>query len=215
MTLKTAIVTAGPTREWIDPVRYLSNASSGAMGYALAAALQQAGVQTTLVSGPVDLAPPDVATFIACESAADMEAAVQQSLPADVAVCTAAVADWRPAKKAYQKLKKELDQKAMTIELERSPDILETLGRLEVGRPSLVIGFALESENLVDNAVQKRRNKNADWIFANPVATLSSDSADLTWINQHGAHPWQEMSKQDAAQRIVQEILIATQQEAA
>ncbi len=165
---KKVIITAGPTVEPIDPVRYIANRSSGVMGYALAEALAQAGAQVVLISGPVALAAPEGVRRVEVETAEEMLAAVEQALPADVFIGAAAVADWRMAAPAEQKLKKQPGQETMTLELVRNPDILATVARHEK-RPALVIGFAAETERLKEHARKKLVEKGADIIAANEV----------------------------------------------
>jgi len=165
-----AIVTAGPTLEAIDPVRFLSNRSSGKQGYAIAAALRDEGFDVTLVSGPTALDDPAGMTTVRVESARDMLAAVEGALPADVLVAVAAVADWRPAQAHEQKIK--LDKGAMTtLQLVENPDILKTIaGHQPPRRPRLVVGFAAETHDVVRHAREKRLRKGCDWMVANDVS---------------------------------------------
>ena len=166
----TAVVTAGPTLEAIDPVRFLSNRSSGKQGYAIAAALRDRGFDVTLVSGPTALEDLAGVTMVRVESALDMLAAVQGALPADVFVAVAAVSDWRPAETAPRKLK--LDKSAMTsLALVENPDILKTVAGLAAPRrPRLVVGFAAETHDVAELARDKRWRKGCDWIVANDVS---------------------------------------------
>jgi len=200
-----ALVTAGPTHEPIDPVRYIANRSSGKQGYAIAAALADAGAETVLVSGPSELAAPNRAKLVRVETARQMWTACEAQLPADIAVCTAAVADWRPETAANSKLKKR-DAPA-TIKLAENPDILAGLAH-HSSRPSLVIGFAAETDDLIANATAKRIAKGCDWIIANDVSTgiMGGDKNRVHVITARGAEAWPEMSKLDVARRLVAAI---------
>jgi phosphopantothenoylcysteine decarboxylase/phosphopantothenate--cysteine ligase len=203
---KKALVTAGPTREPLDPVRYLSNHSSGRQGYAIAQALLEAGAETTLITGPVDLAPPPLAKLVRVETARDMLAACEAALPSDIAVCAAAVADWRPETASERKLKKG-NETASTIRLARNPDILATLARAS-RRPALVIGFAAETNDVVENAEAKRRDKGCDWIVANDVGTGVMGGRDnrVTLITASGVEDWPLLDKSEVARRLVARI---------
>ena len=167
---KTALVTSGPTLEPIDPVRFISNRSSGKQGYAMAAALSKHGAKTTLVTGPTNLKDPLGVKVIKIETAADMLQACLDSLPADIAICAAAVADWCVANNSKQKIKKTDNGLVSALELNENPDILKTLSQLDSNRPDLVVGFAAETENLINNAAEKRKTKGCDWILANDVS---------------------------------------------
>ena len=174
---KRALVTSGPTREAIDPVRYISNHSSGKQGGAIAAALARLGAEVTLVRGPVAVADPAAVTVVKIESADEMLAACLQVGAVDVAVCAAAVADWKAAKPASAKLKKKAGAAPPSLELAPNPDILATLSKPGPKRPKLVVGFAAETENLVANAIDKRKRKGCDWIVANDVSASTAPSA--------------------------------------
>lgn len=206
---RKALVTAGPTREPIDPVRYLSNHSSGKQGYAIARALADAGAETTLVSGPVDLAPPPQVKLIKVESARDMLVACERALPVDIAVLVAAVADWRPDAAAECKIKKNDKSEAPELRLVRNPDILATLARSNT-RPTLVIGFAAETENIVDLATAKRGRKGADWILANDVSaeggSMGSDANRVHLVSASGVEDWPLMPKSEVARRLARRI---------
>jgi phosphopantothenoylcysteine decarboxylase/phosphopantothenate--cysteine ligase len=166
---KRVLVTAGPTHEPIDPVRYIANRSSGKQGFAIAAAAQAAGADVTLISGPVDLDDPAGVTVKHVESAREMLHGVEAALPVNIAIFAAAVADWRVANEGEQKLKKT--QAGMPpLQLVENPDILATISKLQDNRPGLVIGFAAETENLIDNAKAKLARKGCDWIVANDVS---------------------------------------------
>ncbi len=167
---KRVLITAGPTHEPIDPVRYIANRSSGKQGFAIAAAAQAAGAEVILVSGPVDLDAPAGVTVKHVESARQMLTQVEASLPADIAIFAAAVADWRVASEGEQKLKKTAGNLPAPLQLVENPDILATISRMKDKRPPLVIGFAAETEHLIDNAKAKIARKGCDWIVANDVS---------------------------------------------
>jgi phosphopantothenoylcysteine decarboxylase/phosphopantothenate--cysteine ligase len=203
-------VTSGPTREAIDPVRYLSNHSSGKQGHAIAAALAAAGAEVTLVAGPVQLADPPGVKVTHVLSAREMLAACEAALPVDIAVCAAAVADWRPMLVAESKLKKGPDA-TPSLELTENPDILRTLATHPAARPRLVVGFAAETERLLEQARAKLARKGCDWIVVNDVSpskgTFGSDSNEVTLIRQDGAsEAWPSMGKQAVAERLVAAI---------
>ncbi len=204
-----ALVTSGPTHEAIDPVRYIANRSSGKQGHAIAAALARLGAETTLVSGPTSLPDPLGVKVRRIESAAEMLAACEQLLPLDVAVCAAAVADWKVARQANQKLKKDGDA-APVLELSPNPDILARLSRPGAGRPRLVIGFAAETENVVDHARAKRSRKGCDWILANDVSpgtgTFGGDRNTIHLVSGGGVEDWPTLSKTEVAERLAERI---------
>jgi phosphopantothenoylcysteine decarboxylase / phosphopantothenate---cysteine ligase len=204
-----ALVTAGPTHEPIDPVRFIANRSSGKQGYAIASALLSAGADTVLISGPVDIAPPAGAKLIKVETARQMLAACESALPVDIAVCTAAVADWRPATPANRKIKKQDDASARAIMLTENPDILATLAH-HAKRPALVIGFAAETDDLIANAAAKLARKNCDWIIANDVGGTSSAMGGETnrvhLLTATDTESWLELPKAEVAWRLVDRI---------
>jgi phosphopantothenoylcysteine decarboxylase / phosphopantothenate---cysteine ligase len=197
-----ALVTAGPTHEPLDPVRYIANRSSGKQGYAIASALADAGAETVLISGPVELAPPPRTKLVRVETARQMWTACEAQLPADIAVCSAAVADWRPEMAANSKIKKR--DAPSTIKLAENPDILAGLAH-HAKRPSLVVGFAAETDDLIANAAAKRIAKGCDWIVANDVSMgiMGGDKNRVHIITAKGADAWPEMSKVDVARRLV------------
>ncbi len=210
LTGRRAIVTSGPTHEPIDPVRFIANRSSGKQGHAIAAALARLGAEVTLVTGPVNLAdPPGVAT-VHVETAVEMLAACQAALPADLAVCAAAVADWRVAEQAAQKRKKQEGAPPPVLELTANPDILATLAAAGGQRPPLVVGFAAETEMVVEHAGAKRRRKGCDWIIANDVSagtgTFGGDCNTVHLVTEGGAEDWPTLSKQEVAQRLAGRI---------
>jgi len=206
---RKAIVTAGPTLEALDPVRFLSNRSSGKQGYALAGALAALGADVTLISGPTGLAAPLGVKLRRVESARDMLAACEDALPADVAAMVAAVADWRPSKAAKKKIKK--GEAAEAIELTENPDILTSLSKPSKKRPMLVIGFAAETDNLEANARAKIAKKGCDWIVANDVSgdVMGGDDNQVMLITRDGAQSWPRMSKALVAQKLASEIAAA------
>lgn len=204
-----ALVTAGPTREPLDPVRYLSNHSSGRQGYAIAAALAAQGASVTLVSGPVSLAPPRGVTLVKVETARQMLKACEEALPADVFVSVAAVADWRPARAATKKLKiKGAGSEAPSMELAENPDILKTLSNKRKHRPRLVIGFAAETHDVEDFARAKLDRKGCDWIVANDVSGDVMGGADneVVLISHSASERWPRMGKDEVARRLAGKI---------
>lgn len=207
---RKALVTAGPTREPIDPVRYLSNHSSGKQGYAIARALADAGAETTLVSGPVELAAPPHVKLVKVESAREMLAACEHALPVDVAVLVAAVSDWRPNAAADRKIKKSDNAEAPELRLVRNPDILASLAQANA-RPTLVIGFAAETESVVDFARVKRDRKGADWIVANDVSAqggaMGGDANRVHLVSASGVEDWPLMDKAEVARRLARRIV--------
>jgi phosphopantothenoylcysteine decarboxylase / phosphopantothenate---cysteine ligase len=211
---KRVLITAGPTHEPIDPVRYIANRSSGKQGFAIAAAAQQAGAEVILVSGPVELDDPPGVTVKRVESAREMLTQVEAQLPVDIAVFAAAVADWRVASEGTQKIKKT--GKAMPpLQLVENPDILATISKLDSGRrPALVIGFAAETEHLIDNAKAKLKRKGCDWIAANDVSAetgiMGGDSNTVHLIQRDGAEfsvdSWPAMTKTEVAATLVKRV---------
>jgi len=205
---KRALVTSGPTYEPVDPVRFIGNRSSGKQGHAIATALALLGADTTLVTGPTRLADPRGVTVTHIESADEMLAACRAALPVDIAVCAAAVADWKPRDRRNQKIKKNGSLPA--LELVENPDILATLSAKGSSRPSLVIGFAAETENVVSNATAKRHKKGCDWIVANDVSaaagTFGGDANTVHLIDEGGTETWPRLPKDDVARRLAQRI---------
>ncbi|MBS0363945.1 MAG: bifunctional phosphopantothenoylcysteine decarboxylase/phosphopantothenate--cysteine ligase CoaBC [Proteobacteria bacterium] len=204
---KRALVTAGPTVEAIDPVRMLTNRSSGKQGYAIASALAALGADVTLVSGPTALPAPAGVKRVDVESARDMLAACEAALPADVAVCVAAVADWRPAEAGGQKIKKDGAAPA-PIALVENPDILATLSK-HARRPRLVIGFAAETHEVEAHAQAKLAKKGCDWIVANDVSvagTMGGDDNAIALVTAGGIERWERMAKGAVARRLAERI---------
>ncbi len=206
----TAIVTAGPTRESIDPVRYLTNRSSGKQGIAIAAALAARGIRTKLILGPTEIVPPAHLQTISVTSAAEMHTAVHEALPADLFVACAAVADWRLAVPHEHKMKKRGREETFTLELHRNPDILASVAKLKVNRPRLVVGFAAETENLIGNARHKLASKACDWIVANDVGAASGTFGGahntVTILTDQKTEEWPTMTKQELARTLAGRI---------
>ncbi len=201
---KHVIVTAGPTHEPIDPVRYIANRSSGQQGFALAAALAALGARVTLIAGPVTLATPVDVTRIDVETAIEMRDAVFAALPADAAILVAAVADWR-VEAAGQKIKK--GEGAPVLTLVENPDILAALARDE-RRPALLIGFAAETEKVIDHAAAKRERKKVDWIIANDVSgdVMGGPNNAVHIVTATGVESWQQMPKDAVARQLAKRI---------
>ncbi|CAN5144467.1 bifunctional phosphopantothenoylcysteine decarboxylase/phosphopantothenate--cysteine ligase CoaBC [soil metagenome] len=203
------LVTSGPTHEPIDPVRYLANRSSGRQGHAIAGAAAAAGARVTLVSGPVTIADPPGVTVVRIETARQMLEAVEAALPADIAVMAAAVADWRSETEARGKIKKS-GGKAPALKLTENPDILATIGRHHTLRPTLVIGFAAETDDLLANARKKLAAKGADWILANDVSPqtgiMGGDENAVHVVSAKGVEDWPRLPKSEVAARLVARI---------
>ncbi len=204
---KRALVTAGPTLEAIDPVRFISNRSSGKQGYAIAAALAELGADVTLVSGPTNLPAPAGVKRVNVESAREMLTASQAALPLDVAVMVAAVADWRPAQTADEKIKKDKTD-IPAVALTENPDILATLSKPGKKRPKLVIGFAAETEEVEEHARAKIAKKGCDWIVANDVSgdVMGGAENQVLLITKDGAETWPRMAKEVVARKLAVEI---------
>jgi phosphopantothenoylcysteine decarboxylase/phosphopantothenate--cysteine ligase len=207
LTGRRVLITSGPTHEPLDPVRYIANRSSGKQGHALAKAAAVLGAEVILVSGPVALPDPEGVTVIKVETAHEMLAAVQGALPADIAICAAAVADWRAADEAPHKLKKQNQGSETTLKLVQNPDILATLAKQDDKRPRLVIGFAAETQDLIANATAKRCSKGADWIVANDVwpgtGAMGGDRTEIHLVTPSGVEDWPPMSKDEMAARLL------------
>ncbi|NKQ84195.1 bifunctional phosphopantothenoylcysteine decarboxylase/phosphopantothenate--cysteine ligase CoaBC [Rhizobium ruizarguesonis] len=209
---RKAIVTSGPTHEPIDPVRYIANRSSGRQGHAIAAELARLGADVTLVSGPVTLSDPVGVTVVHVERAEEMRDAVLAALPADIAVMVAAVADWRVASAADQKLKKHPGESIPTLALTENPDILKTVGHHTM-RPKLVIGFAAETQDVEINAKAKLERKGADMIVANDVSPatgiMGGGRNRVKLVRRDGIEQWPDLAKEEVAERLA--ALIAKQ----
>ena len=206
-----ALVTAGPTREYLDPVRYISNESSGKQGFEIAEALNRLGIKTTLITGPSNLFSKKNIKTKKIITADEMFEAVKKCLPVDIAICAAAVADFKPIKKSKSKIKKD-NMKSKFIELEKNSDIVEFLGKNNKHRPSLVIGFAAETENLNKNAFSKLRQKNCDLIVVNDVSKkdsgLNSDYNRVSIIDNSGKIKVIKKNKKSFIANVIAEIVL-------
>jgi phosphopantothenoylcysteine decarboxylase/phosphopantothenate--cysteine ligase len=206
------LVTSGPTTEPIDPVRFIANRSSGKQGHAIAAAAAAAGADVVLISGPVHVPDPPGVTVVKVETAQQMLKAVEQALPADVAVFAAAVADWRAEHASDNKIKKQAGQ-TPTLKLTENPDILATIAHRKTGRPRLVIGFAAETDDLIANAKAKLAKKGCDWIVANDVSPstgiMGGDVNAIELITTDGVESWPPQSKDEVARALIERIATA------
>jgi phosphopantothenoylcysteine decarboxylase/phosphopantothenate--cysteine ligase len=204
------LVTSGPTHEPIDPVRYIANRSSGKQGHAIAAAAAAAGAEVVLVCGPVNLPDPSGVQVVHVETAREMLQAVERALPVEIAVFAAAVADWRVANAGEQKIKKKAGQARPDLSLVENPDILETIAKRKTQRPTLVIGFAAETENVAANAKAKLTRKGCDWILANDVSPqtgiMGGDRNTIQLVTAKGIEPWPPQSKEDVAAMLIARI---------
>ena len=206
-----AIITSGPTYEAIDPVRFIGNRSSGAQGSAIASALVRLGADVTFITGPSTVNYPDGVKIVKVETADEMFSAVNKALPAEVAIFVAAVSDWKIENVQRQKIKKSSGQKAPSLVLAENKDILSYVSNLKQDRPKLVIGFAAESENILENASTKRSKKGCDWIVANDVSlgsgVMGGKSNKVSLISETNTENWPDMSKENVAERLVEKIL--------
>ena len=207
---KKALVTSGPTQEPIDPVRFISNRSSGKQGHAIAAALARQGAITKLVSGPTNQPDPAGVEVEHIETAQEMLNACQAALPVDIAVCAAAVSDWHINEEAKTKIKKTNDTPP-TLRMATNADSLATLSSEGKNRPTLVIGFAAETDNIVANAKNKRDKKGCDWLLANDVSaesgTFGGSKNTIHFINDSGIEDWPEMTKKEVAETLSEKII--------
>jgi phosphopantothenoylcysteine decarboxylase / phosphopantothenate---cysteine ligase len=206
---KRVLVTSGPTSEPIDPVRFIANHSSGKQGHAIAAAAAAAGAEVVLVSGPVTVPDPAGVAVVRVETAQQMLEAVEKALPVDVAVFAAAVADWRPREASAGKIKKQ-GGRTPTLELVENPDILATIAHRKAGRPSLVIGFAAETDDVLANANAKLAKKGSDWILANDVSPatgiMGGDNNTVHLVSAAGVEAWPPQSKESVAHMLIERI---------
>ncbi len=206
---RRALVTSGPTLEAIDPVRYIANRSSGKQGHAIAAAFARRGAETVLVTGPTRQDDPPGVSVVHIESAREMLDACRAALPADVAVCAAAVSDWRPTNPSTRKIKKT-GRATPALKMTENPDILAALSEPGNTRPALVVGFAAETEEVAGNAAAKRLKKGCDWILANDVSpgtgTFGGDDNEIHFVTAEGAEDWPRMTKQDVADRLADRV---------
>ena len=212
LTGKRIIVTSGPTQEPIDPVRYIANRSSGAQGTAIAHALAAQGAEVVFVTGPAEVPPPDGVEVRRVQTAQEMLRAVEAALPADAAVFAAAVADWRVASASDSKMKKTAGALPV-LDFEENPDILARVAGLSAGRPKLVVGFAAETDDVIDHATAKRARKGCDWILANDVSPgtgiMGGPENAVTLITADGPEPWPRMTKADVADRLAARLAAA------
>ncbi len=206
------LVTAGPTHEPLDPVRYLANRSSGRQGFAIAEAAAAAGAEVTLVSGPVELADPAGVEVVRVETAAEMQAAVADALPVDIAIMAAAVGDWRPAAAGESKMKKHGDAE-LHLDLVANPDILAFVAQHPAKRPRLVVGFAAETDAVAENARAKLRAKGCDWIVANDVSRgtgiMGGTHNTVKLIAAGGIEEWPSMPKTEVAARLIERVAVS------
>jgi phosphopantothenoylcysteine decarboxylase/phosphopantothenate--cysteine ligase len=206
---KHILVTSGPTHEPIDPVRYIANRSSGAQGTAIAAALRDLGAQVSFITGPADVPAPSGVKVIQAQTAREMKSAVESALPADAAVFAAAVADWRMASPTDSKIKKQ-DGALPTLNFAENPDILAGVSQLKKNRPKLVVGFAAETDNVLENATSKLERKGCDWIVANDVSPetgiMGGAENAVTLISKGNADVWPRMDKTEVARKLAQRI---------
>jgi phosphopantothenoylcysteine decarboxylase/phosphopantothenate--cysteine ligase len=203
------LVTSGPTHEPIDPVRYIANRSSGAQGTAIASALAALGADVVFITGPADVPPPSGVQVVRVETALQMQEAVDAALPADAGVFAAAVADWRVTTASDRKLKKSKDGLPL-LEFAENPDILKAVSQMTSGRPKLVVGFAAETNDVIENATAKRLRKGCDWIVANDVSPgtgiMGGGENAVTVISDDGAEEWPRMSKDQVAKQLAARI---------
>jgi phosphopantothenoylcysteine decarboxylase/phosphopantothenate--cysteine ligase len=208
---KHALVTSGPTFEAIDPVRFIGNRSSGKQGHAIALALEALGCKTTLISGPTQQPDPVGVSVIRVESAEEMLYACEASLPADIAICAAAVSDWRVESKAGSKIKKAASATPPKLKLIENPDILATISKLRNKRPGLVIGFSAETDDVISNAASKRKHKQCDWIIANDVSPstgiFNGDTNQIHLITSDSVEEWPKMTKLAVGQKLGKRIV--------
>ena len=210
LTGSRALVTSGPTYEPIDPVRYIANRSSGKQGHAIAEALMRLGTKTTLVTGPTQQPDPPGVQVVHVESARQMLVACEAALPAEIAVCAAAVADWRVDTQTDQKLKKNTGAPPPPLMMTENPDILQTLSNAKNTRPGLVVGFAAETENVIANAQAKLARKGCDWIVANDVSpdteTFTGDANTVHLVTADSVEAWPRLSKAEVGERLADRI---------
>jgi phosphopantothenoylcysteine decarboxylase/phosphopantothenate--cysteine ligase len=207
---KHIIVTSGPTHEPIDPVRYIANRSSGAQGTALAVALRDLGANVSFVTGPATVPRPNGVKIIEVQTAAQMHTAVRDALPADAAVFAAAVADWHVLNATDAKIKKSADGALPSLSFAENPDILATVSQLSTGRPPLVVGFAAETSDVVDNAKGKLVRKGCDWIVANDVSLqtgiMGGTENKIHLVTANGVEDWPRLTKVETARRLAVRI---------
>ena len=204
----SALVTAGPTQEMIDPVRFISNESSGMQGYTIASQLSRLGAKTTLISGPTHIDSPTNCDLIKVKSASEMLNVCEKHLPSDIVVCAAAVGDFKIDKSSNEKIKKTGN--TINLELTENIDILKTIGTRNANRPKLVIGFAAETINLIKNAKKKLNAKGSDWILANDISdgkVIGKKNNEISFISNNSVENWPEMTKSEVAKKLSQKIV--------
>lgn len=206
-----ALVTSGPTQEPLDPVRYLTNRSSGKQGHYIAESLAARGAEVTLVSGPVNIPDPAKVTTMHVKTALEMYDQCLDSLKQkmDIAVCAAAVSDWRFREINSQKMKKQAETDSIQITLVKNPDILSTISKHQNQRPTLVIGFAAETEHVISYAVEKQQRKRCDWMLANDVSqdVFGADDNTVYLVKEGEVHAWPTMSKKAVAEKLANDIV--------
>ena len=208
---KRALVTSGPTIEKIDPVRFLSNNSSGKQGHAIADALRRHGADTNLVSGPVNIKDPENVKVTKVNSAEEMLHACRENLPVDIAIFAAAVSDWKSSEVADTKIKKSTENQNLTLTLQQNQDILKEISTLNKNRPELIIGFSLETDNLEEKAKEKLKNKSCDWIIANAhhngkESVFDSEMNSVKLIKNDSLEDWGYLTKYDIAEKLCMKI---------
>ena len=204
----SALVTSGPTKEMIDPVRFISNESSGKQGYTIAERLSSLGAHTTLISGPTKLSDPNVDKVVHVSSADEMMFECDKALPVNIAICAAAVADYKVMKQSETKIKK--NGSSLDITLEENPDILSRLSKRNDKRPDLVVGFAAETEKLEENSKIKLEKKGCDWILGNNVSNgqvIGKDTNEIHFISKSGTEKWKQMRKEEVAEKLSHKIV--------
>ena len=209
---KKALVTSGPTIEPIDPVRFISNRSSGKQGHAIAERLSKLGADTHLITGPVNIPYPDNVSVTEVNTAEEMLNSCKDAIPVDISVFAAAVSDWKISKFSESKIKKSFSDKNMTLSLKQNPDILKTISETNINRPKLVIGFTLETENLIKSARKKMLNKSCDWIIANNhiqknQSVFNNDMNEVSFLTNESEENWGLVSKQSVAENLCNKIV--------
>jgi len=208
---KHIVITSGPTHEPIDPVRYIANRSSGNQGSEIANALTSLGAKVTFITGPSSYKFPESCEIIKVETAIEMLDAVEANMPCDIAIFSAAVSDWRVEKKNTNKIKKNQSKDVLKINFIENPDILKTISKMKTNRPKLVIGFAAETNNLIENATEKRIRKGCDWILLNDVSPgtgiMGGKENHITLISADEIQEWPRMSKTAVAKKLGQKIV--------
>ena len=208
---KHIVITSGPTHEPIDPVRYIANRSSGNQGSEIANALTSLGAKVTFITGPSSYKFPESCEIIKVETAIEMLDAVEANMPCDIAIFSAAVSDWRVEKKNTNKIKKNQSKDILKINFIENPDILKTISKMKTNRPKLVIGFAAETNNLIENATEKRIRKGCDWILLNDVSPgtgiMGGKENHITLISADEIQEWPRMSKTAVAKKLGQKIV--------